>query len=230
MFFINIAVDVLIESIKHMRSVGTIVGFITNTPEALCLIVGLFSGDILYAASTPLGSNIMNPIVLCWAALSTGQISTAFGGKSKKYVISAVVITVALAITLMKLPPHLYSEWLALALLASGVLFIARPNSPADIIEPGPNPLWYVLPAGLLLAIAGYLLDPVIVFTSEKAVIPKAGIGFFALALLTSWPEFRSTKVLLEEKQYISAQLNIVVSNITNLWLASVGIIVLLFF
>ncbi|MDY6850748.1 MAG: hypothetical protein SV487_01545, partial [Thermodesulfobacteriota bacterium] len=39
MFFIGAAVEVIIETIKDVKGLGTIVGFITNAPEALCLIV-----------------------------------------------------------------------------------------------------------------------------------------------------------------------------------------------
>ncbi|MBU0960010.1 MAG: sodium:proton exchanger, partial [Proteobacteria bacterium] len=63
MMIIGLSVEIIIESIKHIKGIGTVTGFITNGPEALCLIAGLAAGDVLFAASTPLGSNFMNPIL-----------------------------------------------------------------------------------------------------------------------------------------------------------------------
>ncbi len=59
MVVIGISIEVIIESLKGVKGLGTITGFITNGPELVCLIVGLVAGDILFAASTPLGSNFM---------------------------------------------------------------------------------------------------------------------------------------------------------------------------
>jgi cation:H+ antiporter len=44
------------------------------------------------------------------------------------------------------------------------------------------------------------------------------------LASLTSWPEFKSCIVLLKRGNRLGAILNITVSNITNIWLAAIGI------
>ena len=49
-------------------------------------------------------------------------------------------------------------------------------------------------------------------------------VGFFVLAALTSWPEFRSSLTLLRRGRTTSAILNIAVSNLTNLWLAAIGL------
>ncbi len=73
MFFVGISVELIIESLKDVKGLGTLVGFITNGPEALCLVVGLISGNILFAASTPLGSNFMNPLMLVISALITAN-------------------------------------------------------------------------------------------------------------------------------------------------------------
>ena len=54
MILIGLSIEVIIETLKDIRGLGTITGFITNGPELVCLIVGLIVGDVLFAASTPL--------------------------------------------------------------------------------------------------------------------------------------------------------------------------------
>ncbi|MDX9897192.1 MAG: sodium:proton exchanger, partial [Desulfofustis sp.] len=48
MLLIGICIEIIIEALKMTRGIGTITGFITNGPEALCLVVGLVAGDILF--------------------------------------------------------------------------------------------------------------------------------------------------------------------------------------
>ena len=76
--------------------------------------------------------------------------------------------------------------------------------------------------------VAGYFLDPVVSLTAEASHAPKGLIGFVVLAALTSWPEFRSCLTLLRRRRPLSAVLNVTVSNLTNLWLAGVGVVVYL--
>jgi cation:H+ antiporter len=49
------------------------------------------------------------------------------------------------------------------------------------------------------------------------------------LSTLTSWPEFKSVLWLLKRKKNLDAFINILVSNITNLWLAIIWIIIWMF-
>jgi cation:H+ antiporter len=82
------------------------------------------------------------------------------------------------------------------------------------------------VPAVLVLVMAGAYLDPVVTMTAEASRAPKGLIGFVVLAALTSWPEFRSCLTLLRRGRATSAVLNITVSNVTNLWLAVIGVMV----
>lgn len=74
MMLIGMAIELIIECLKKTKGIGTITGFITNGPEAICLLVGLVVGDIIFAASTPLGSNFMNPLLLLVAAIVCRQV------------------------------------------------------------------------------------------------------------------------------------------------------------
>ena len=37
MLFIGMFIEIIIDCLKHTKGIGTITGFITNVPEALCL-------------------------------------------------------------------------------------------------------------------------------------------------------------------------------------------------
>lgn len=225
MFVVGAAIEVIIESLRDIRGLGTVVGFITNGPEALCLIVGLVTGDIIFAASTPLGSNFMNPLMLLAAALITGSLSLALGDHRLSTIVT-LGSTALLAGVFFLVPEGFYPVWLAISVALSVVLFSRRPGDPG---QDGPSAglrRWHAVPATLLLVAAGYWLDPVVSFTAERSQAPKGAIGFFVLAALTSWPEFRSCLTLLRRRRTTSAVLNITVSNITNLWLASAGVLV----
>ncbi len=78
MLCVGFAIEILIECLKNTKGIGTLTGFITNGPEAVCLLVGLFIGDIVFAASTPLGSNFMNPLLLLAAAIICRQVIKTF--------------------------------------------------------------------------------------------------------------------------------------------------------
>ena len=230
MFVVGISVEVLIESIRDIRGLGTVVGFITNGPEALCLIVGLIDGNILYAASTPLGSNVMNPLMLLAASLITRSlVQTAV--TSPGYTIHCIVITASLAVAIFFIEPMLYLPWVIISVIVSIFLFVKRPAEPGHEQEEELHcSRKWVLPAIIVLVIAGYFLDPAVSFAAEYSKAPKGRIGFFVLAALTSWPEFKSTLSLLQRRNHLAAILNITVSNITNIWLAAVGVVFYLIF
>jgi cation:H+ antiporter len=229
MTLIGFCIEVIIEALKNKKGIGTITGFITNGPEALCLIVGLAVGDILFAASTPLGSNFMNPLLILVAALLTGSVM-ALMKCSPLYSMLAISSTALLAGGFYALPQSLYPWWLAVALVATIALFVFRPtetvpDQPEDVHKDAGK---WLLPAIILLIGAGYLLDPIVDFTAEHSKTPKGVIGFFVLATLTSWPEFKSCLSLLGRNSVTAAMLNITVSNITNIWLAVSGLFVYL--
>jgi len=226
MFLVSASVEVIIEVLKDLKGLGTLVGFITNGPEALCLIVGLIAGDVLFAASTPLGSNVMNPLLLLAAAGLSGNLLVT-AKTHARYSAPCVLLTAFLAVIFFSFPEEAYPLWLAGALVVSTVLFYRRPPEPAD--ENGGDrsfsAAWF-WPALLVLVGSGYFLDPVVSFTAGHSHAPKGVIGFFVLATLTSWPEFKSTLSLLRRGKPLAAVLNITVSNITNIWLAVIGVFV----
>jgi cation:H+ antiporter len=227
MFTVGCAIEVIIESLRDLPGLGTAVGFITNGPEALCLLVGLLTGDIIYAASTPLGSNFMNPLML----LAAGVVSTALPAifsRHKLFTVITLITSGLLAGSFFLIPGAWYPGWLVATLAASGVLFWRRPDDPAEPLTIGEAGLrrWHALPSIVLLVAAGYWLDPVVTLTAEASHAPKGLIGFVVLAALTSWPEFRSCLTLLRRRRPVSAVLNVTVSNLTNLWLAAVGVAV----
>lgn len=230
MLLIGISIEIIIEILKTTKGIGTITGFITNGPEAVCLIVGLLVGDIIFASSTPLGSNFMNPILLICAAIASGQMFVLLH-THRKYTILTVILTAATALIFFTLPRHYYIVWVFAAVLISVLLFLRRPAEPQHHQETNQTTesKFWLLPATGVLTIAGYFLDPVVTFAAHHSHAPKGVIGFVVLATLTSWPEFKSSLALLNRNRHAAAILNITVSNITNIWLAAGGIIVYLF-
>jgi len=230
MVLISLAVEIIIECLKKNKGIGTITGFITNGPEAICLLVGLIAGDVIFAASTPLGSNFMNPILLVIAALICHQFLNTFS-TNRLYTVTTLGITGFLAASFFLLPLSFYLAWLLTVLVVSLILFFLRPKEQTNHGEEDYsfNPTLWLLPAILILTTAGYFLDPVVSFAALHSHAPKGVIGFVVLATLTSWPEFKSCLVLLKRGNRLAAILNITVSNITNLWLAAIGIAAYLF-
>lgn len=228
MFLIGLAVEVVIESIKHLRGVGTITGLLTNGPEALIVIVGLVQGDILFANSTPLGSNFVNPLVLIVATLLLGRFRHTLY-KHLSYCIVALVLTMLMAGSFFYLPEQLYWGWVIVVGIVSLVLFFKRPAETDEEIDIQHQiPRYWAIPALLVLIGAGYLLDPVVAFTSKASAAPKGLIGFTVLSFLSSWPEFKTIFALVSRQKYSAGILNTIVSNIINLWLAISGLVVYL--
>jgi cation:H+ antiporter len=230
MVLIGMAIEIIIECLKKTRGIGTITGFITNGPEAICLLVGLIAGDIIFAASTPLGSNFMNPVLLIVAALVCSQLYNVLRTKSR-YTIPTILGTAFFAGLFFILEPSHYFYWI---LGASGIsisLFFLRPEEQtADSVEDySVNPRVWLLPSIIILTVAGYFLDGVVSFAADSSHAPKGVIGFIVLATLTSWPEFKSCLGLLSRRKHLAAVLNITVSNITNIWLAVIGVATYLF-
>ncbi len=225
MLLIGMAIELIIECLKNTKGIGTITGFITNGPEALCLIVGLLVGDIIFAASTPLGSNFMNPILLFAATLYCRQVAQTIR-TNPRYTITTVTGTAILAASFFALDSSQYFYWIIGAMGFSLLMFVKRPHE-ADgysLEEHTINPRIWLLPAVVILTVTGYFLDSVVSFAAVHSQAPKGVIGFLVLATLTSWPEFKSCIALLSRRKHLAAILNITVSNITNIWLAAAGV------
>ena len=225
MLLISIAIEIIIETLKHTKGIGTLTGFITNGPEAVCLLVGLAVGDIIFASSTPLGSNFMNPVLLVIAGLVCGQAMLIFN-TNRIYTIVTIVFTASFAVLFFLLPVKLYIYWAILAMVVTLALFYYRPEEPPSAETDGATVAskFWLFPAIIVLTLAGYFLDPVVSFAAEHSHAPKGLIGFLVLSTLTSWPEFKSSISLLRRNKPAAAILNITVSNITNIWLAVGGI------
>lgn len=230
MLCIGFAIEILIECLKNNKRIGTLTGFITNGPEAVCLLVGLLVGDIIFAASTPLGSNFINPILLLIAAVICHQISTTFSN-NRIYTAITLACTATFAGGFFLLQPSQYIFWLLTCIPVTLILFFTRPKE--GEVQLGEehffNPAHWLIPAITGLTVAGYCLDPVVSFAAVNSHAPKGVIGFVVLATLTSWPEFKSCLVLLNRGKPLAAILNITVSNITNIWLAAIGVATYLF-
>ena len=167
----------------------------------------------------------MNPVLLLVAAAVCGQTAATFATR-KGYTIPTIVGTAILAASFFLLQPAHYIYWLVAAGAFSSAAFFLRPEEEhSDSVEDHAiNPKIWLIPAVLILTLAGYFLDGVVTFAAENSEAPKGVIGFLVLATLTSWPEFKSCLGLLGRRKHLAAILNITVSNITNIWLALVGI------
>ncbi len=230
MLCIGLAIEILIECLKNNKSIGTLTGFITNGPEAVCLLVGLLIGDIIFAASTPLGSNFANPILLVAAAVICKQVTKTFS-TNRIYTAITLACTAIFAGGFFLLNPSQYIFWLLACIPVTLIFFFIRPKE--ETIQAGEEysfkPNTWLFPAIIGLTVSGYCLDPVVTFAATHSHAPKGVIGFVVLATLTSWPEFKSCLALLNRGKPLAAILNITVSNITNIWLAAIGIATYLF-
>ena len=227
MFLIWFSIELILSALKNVKWVWKITWFITNWPEALVLIVGLISWNILFAASTPLGSNVMNPILLFTALIITWILFKLKEFQYKKFFTISFIITSILAVLFFKISENYYLYWLITSFIVSVYLFTRKfehNEENQEITEKVSKlylPLWLVI-----LLISWYFLDPVVNFTAESSKAPKWLIWFLVLATLTSWPEFKSILGLLKRNKIQDVFINILVSNITNLWLAIIWVLI----
>lgn len=230
MFFIWLSIELILSALKNVKWLWTITGFITNWPEALVLIVWLIAWDVLFAASTPLWSNVMNPILLILWIFVTWMFLKVKEFKYKTFFFSSFVVTAILAIVFFKVPESFYLVWIFLSLLISIYLFTRKFVDIHEEVQDETQvnklflPLWIVI-----LLVSWYFLDPIVSFTAEASMAPKWLIWFLVLATLTSWPEFKSVLWLLKRNKVMDSFMNILVSNITNLWLAVIWVLVWMF-
>jgi cation:H+ antiporter len=229
MLIISISITILLDIMKNYPKVGEIAGYITNGPEALCLIVGLVHSKIVFAVSVPLGSNFANSILLIFAGIIAGRFSKVISTEWKR-TWSTILLTMMMAGGFFWKSSTLFRlEWVIVSLILSIVLYIIKPDEYNYGKEKdGVTSRYWMIPAILSLIAAGYFLDPLVSFTAKNSLVPEGLIGFVALSFMTSWPEFRSTLSLITMQKFRSAIIHIVVSNITNLWLAITGTIIYL--
>ena len=225
MFLVWFSIELILSALKNVKWVWKITWFITNWPEALVLIVWLIAWNVLFAASTPLWSNLMNPILLFTAILITWYLIKLRDFNYKWFFIISFIITAIFAIIFFKIPENYYLYWIIISFLISVYLFTRKFDEEEEIEEITVDVSKLYLPLWLwILLISWYFLDPVVDFTAEASMAPKWVIWFLVLATLTSWPEFKSVLALLKRNKTLDAFENILVSNITNLWLAIIWI------
>jgi len=174
MFLIWFSIELILSALKNVKWVWKITWFITNWPEALVLIVGLISWNILFAASTPLGSNVMNPILLFTALIITWILFKLKEFQYKKFFTISFIITSILAVLFFKISENYYLYWLITSFIVSVYLFTRKfehNEENQEITEKVSKlylPLWLVI-----LLISWYFLDPVVNFTAESSKAPK---------------------------------------------------------
>ncbi len=230
MFFVWLSIELILAALRWVKWLWKITGFITNWPEALVLIVGLISWDVLFAASTPLGSNFMNPILLLTALIITGYIAKLQNFKYLKFFLFWFLVSAVIAVLFFLLPQSFYIYWIILALIVWILLFMKRIEVEHSEEESEEKVSKLYLPIWIIILLTSwYFLDPVVNFTADASLAPKWIIWFLVLATLTSWPEFKSVLSLLKRSKLTDAFENILVSNITNLLLAVIWVTIWLF-
>ena len=226
MFFVGLSIELILAALQNVKWLWAITGFITNGPEALVLIVWLIWGNVLFAASTPLGSNVMNPILLLLALIVSWVFFKLQDFKYKKYFSFAFLITAFFALIFFVIWESLYPLWLLTAVITTVILFRKKFDY-EEQAESNIQPEKYYLPLGIvMLLVSGFFLDPIVSYTAEASKAPKGVIGFLVLATLTSWPEFKSVLSLFNKWKILDGFVNIFVSNITNIWLAASWVLV----
>ena len=226
MFLVWFSIELILSALKWVKWLWKITGFITIWPEALVLIIWLLNADVLFAASTPLWSNLMNPILLLIALFVTWYFIKLKNFKYKTFFSIWFLLTASFAIWFFFIEATYYIYWIIFSLIISIYLFTRKIDNLShededwdDKVNKMYLPLWVVI-----LLVSWYFLDPVVWFTAEASKAPKWLIGFLVLATLTSWPEFKSVISLLRKNKIVDSFENILVSNITNLWLAIVWV------
>ncbi len=229
MTLIGVSIEVIIDTLKNMPGLGTVLGFITNGPELVVLIVGIAVADPLFGASTPLGSNVFNPLMLLAAAIIAGKFLSVLKTNAI-YGAVCLIFTISLALGFYIIPEKIFPFWVVLGAAVTLTLFFLRPEDVFEEEGEEETPKWLLGPALLVLMASGYFLDPAVELAGQVANVPKGAIGFVALATLSSWPEFKSCLTLFRKNRVGAAGINIFVSNLTNMWLALIGVSTYLIF
>lgn len=230
MLVISHSVDLILGVMRNHPRIGEFTGYITNGPEALCVLVGLLNNKLLFAAGVPLGSNFANPILMLISAGMLGALAIVFSAGKKALLLLAITAILAglFYLPVVQASPVTLSLWAGLGLVISVLCYRNMGSETADEEDDIAFHPVLLLPAGAMLLSAGYFLDPAVSMTAQNSHVPEGAISFFVLSFISSWPEFRSVTSLFKMKRYASGAINIIVSNITNLWLAIVAVIVYL--
>lgn len=233
MFWVWLSIELILSALRWVKWLWEITWFITNWPEALVLIVWLLSWNIIFAASTPLWSNVMNPMLLLLAFLVvwTQAFKLFKEFKYKVFYILWFLITAWLASSFFLFPENFYTAWFVVSMIWSIILYIMNKKimKKEEVEweeEEKREPMYYLAIWVVLLLVCWYFLDPVVNYTAESSMAPKWLIWFLVLSTLTSWPEFKSCVSLLKKWKTLDAFINILISNFANIWLASIWLIV----
>ena len=227
MLIIAVSIEIIIDILQSVRGIGTVLGFITNGPEAVVLVVGMFARDVMFGVSTPLGSTVINPFMIVIAALIAGISPKLLG---TKFGVFSILFTVGLSVVFYFLGEEYYLFWALTALIGTVFFFLLRPEE--SVRDEGKAEfhryfLWLAVGA---LIVSGYYLDPVVELAKESSGVPKGVIGFLVLALLSSFPELKSFLSLFKKGYLRAAIINVLISNVTNIWLAVFGVMAYVFF
>ena len=181
---------------------------------------------MLFAASTPLWSNVINPILLLIWIWITWRFFILKSFKYKKFFTIWFILTALFSVIFFQIPENYYIYWVLISFLIS-VYLLNRKFKEKKIVSKIENVNKLYLPFWItMLIISWFFLDPIVNFTAEASLAPKWIIWFLVLSTLTSWSEFKSVIGLLKRNMMLDAFENILVSNITNLWLAIIWVVV----
>ena len=226
MFLIWFSIELILDGLKNFKWVWKITWLITNWPETLVLIVWLIKWNMLFAASTPLWSNVINPILLLIWIWITWRFFILKSFKYKKFFTIWFILTALFSVIFFQIPENYYIYWVLISFLIS-VYLLNRKFKEKKIVSKIENVNKLYLPFWItMLIISWFFLDPIVNFTAEASLAPKWIIWFLVLSTLTSWSEFKSVIGLLKRNMMLDAFENILVSNITNLWLAIIWVVV----
>ena len=226
MFLIWFSIELILDGLKNFKWVWKITWLITNWPETLVLIVWLIKWNMLFAASTPLWSNVVNPILLLIWIWITWHFLQLKSFKYKKFFRIWFILTALFSVIFFQISESYYIYWILISFLIS-VYLLNRKFKEKKIVSKIENVNKLYLPFWItMLIISWFFLDPIVNFTAEASLAPKWLIWFLVLSTLTSWSEFKSVIGLLKRNMMLDAFENILISNITNLWLAIIWVIV----
>ena len=231
MLFVSHSIALILGVLQNHPKMGELTGYITNGPEALVMIVGLLHNKLIMAMGVPLGSNFANPILFLIALLMSGQLIGFFRlGALRSLLI--ILATAGLAASFFQLESgnieHL-GLWALITLVVTVIFYRFKGDEDCEEESEGALPVYFLLPAVLFLIGSGYFLDPAVSYTAQASKLDEGIISFCVLSFITSWPEFRTAISLIKLHRLKAAVMNILISNITNLWLAVGGVIAYLF-
>ena len=168
MFFVGISVELIIESLKDVKGLGTLVGFITNGPEGLCPDRGPDLRQHPFRGLHTPGLQLHEPLDAGHLGPDHGQFSADHQDPPGLH---------------RGLHPHhrllcrelLFHSLQVLSLVGHidpggfGHPVKMRPDEPAEEEEDEAVSRAWFIPAFVVLITAGYLLDPVVTYSAEHS-------------------------------------------------------------